>query len=201
MNSLANENCPFYRRGEHPLARDHVAFEKEFVELANKKGLDMIDMSYHHLYPDRIKGQLRNNTSPLSLLIRTTPDFMCITDGEYYELKTGTSTERLNVEAYPFMVNQIRSRELHIPCTYVYKGAITEDKIVMCESIWIKPHTLVIPKDEKNNDIRETLINYYEGNCPIIEREKSKIFSNDAYVIIDSEQVRTWADVNEYWEK
>jgi len=190
-----------YVSNEHPFARDHVAFEKEFMEICNKKGLEIIDMSYHHLYPDRIKGILRNNTSPLSLLIRTSPDFICLANGEYYELKTGTSTEFLNLEAYPFMVNQIRSKELRIPCVYIYKGAITDNQIVACDCDWIKPQTLVIPKDEKNDGIKETLEDYYGGNCVIVYREKSNIFSNDAYVKIDAEQVRMWAGIDEWLEE
>lgn len=182
MNSFVNKECPLW---EHPFARNHVEFEKEFVELANKKGLDMMDMSYHHLYPDLVKGQLRNNNSPLSLLIRTTPDFICLTDGSYYELKTGTNTKHLNVEAYPFMANRIRYKELGIPCVYVYKGAITDNKIVMMTVDFIEPQTLVIPKDEKNDEIKERL-KYYFGVFPnklvCVERERSKIFSNDAYV-------------------
>jgi len=68
----------------------------------------------------------------------------------------------------------------------------------MCDSLWIEPHTLVIPKDEKNDEIRKTLIDYFKGSLTIVEREKSKIFSNDAYVVINSEQVQTWTPLNEY---
>lgn len=188
-----------YVNKEHPFARDHVIFEKEFVELAKKHGLTMTDMSYHHLYPDPIKAKLRNNTSPVSILVRTTPDFLCFDDGSYYELKTGTSLIHLNLEAYPFMANLIRCRELGIPCAYVYKGAITNNEIVMCDVDWIQPQTLVIPKDDKNNAIKDKLKEFFQ--CICVERERSKIFSNDAYIDIPAEQVQKWLTPDEYWKK
>lgn len=119
---------------EHPLAREHNAFEKEFVKICKKNGLDIVDMSYHHLYPDHTKTLLRSSTTPVSLLVRTTPDFICLNDGKYYELKTGKRPDRLNIEAYPLMCNRIRSKYLGIPCIYVYKGAITNNEIVVCDS-------------------------------------------------------------------
>ena len=97
---------------EHPLARDHTAFEEEFRKLGKKNGLDIVDMSYHHLYPNRIKDKLRKSATPVSLLVRTSPDFIDLNTGSYYELKTGRHTDRLNLEAYPLMCNQLRSKHL-----------------------------------------------------------------------------------------
>lgn len=181
---------------EHPLAREHNVFETEFEKICKKNGLDIVDMSYHHLYPDHVKAKLRNNTTPVSLLIRTTPDYICLNNGAYYELKTGKNPNQLNVEAYPLMCNQIRDKSLKIPCFYVYKGTITDHQIVVCDCKDIKAEYLVFPKDEKNDSIKDTLQDYFK--CMCVQREKSKIWSNDAYVSIPAEQVQTWTPLNEY---
>ena len=184
---------------EHPLAREHNTFEAEFVEECKKKGLEMIDMSYHHLYPDPIKAKLRDSTEPISLLIRTSPDFICLNTGEYYELKTGKNPNQLNIEAYPLMCNQIRDKYLKIPCFYIYRGTITDHQMVVCNCLNIKAEYLVFPKDEKNDSIKDTLQDYFK--CMCVEREKSKIWSNDAYVSIPAKQVQTWTPLSEYWKK
>ena len=184
---------------EHPLAREHNAFESEFVEICKKNGLDIVDMSYHHLYPDHVKALLRTSPTPISLLIRTTPDFVSLKEGKYYELKTGKKTDRLNLEAYPLMCNRIRSKYLKIPCLYVYKGAITDNEIVVCDCEQVQVQYLVFPKDEKNDAIRDTLCDYFK--CMSVERERSKIFSNDAYVVVEPEQVQSWTPINEYLKR
>ena len=184
---------------EHPLAHRHNEFEKEFVEMSKKNGLDIVDMSYHHLYPDLVKGKLRNNITPVSLLVRTSPDFIDLKEGTYYELKTGTNQERLNLEAYPLMCNRIRSKYLGIPCFYIYKGTITDNEMVLCNCEQIQVDYLVFPKDEKNDAIKDTLQTYFK--CMCVEREKSKIFSNDAYVVVNAKQVQSWTPLNEYWKR
>lgn len=181
---------------EHPLAREHNALESEFEKICKKNGLDIVDMSYHHLYPDHVKAKLRNNTTPTSLLIRTTPDYICLNNGTYFELKTGKNQSQLNIEAYPLMCNQIRDKSLKIPCVYVYRGVITDNQIVVCDCKNIKADTLVFPKDEKNDPIKETLQEYFK--CIYVERERSRIFSNDAYISIPAEQVQTWTPLSEY---
>ena len=158
----------------------------------------MLDMSYHHLYPDHIKAKLRTNIQPISLLVRTSPDFICLNTGEYYELKTGRSTEYLNLEAFPLMCNQIRSRELGIMCFYVYRGAITNNEIVVCDCSEIRADYLVFPKDEKNDAIKERLERHFKFRSPSVVRERSKIWSNDAYVHVDAKEVQSWCPLNEW---
>lgn len=76
---------------EHFLAYPHIEFEENFKKICEEKGYKLTDISYHHNYKDETMGDLRINTSPVSLSIRLVPDFIVSKDGDtkFYELKTG----------------------------------------------------------------------------------------------------------------
>ena len=53
---------------------------------------------------------LRRCDAPASLSIRLNPDLLVIKDGQavLYELKTGNRDDKVYLEAYQLMINQIR---------------------------------------------------------------------------------------------
>lgn len=112
---------------EHPLANEHLIFEKDFERLCKDRGYTITDISYHHNYLQESMNKLRNNPSPVSLSIRLMPDLIVSkgNDTKFYELKTGRAKDIMRMEAYQLMCNQIREIHFHTPCIYVYRGAFS----------------------------------------------------------------------------
>ena len=81
----------------------------------------------------------------------------------------------------------------------MYKGAITDNEIVVCDCLDIKAGYLVFPKDEKNDAIKDVLEKHFK--CMTVSRASSRVFSNDAYVVVDFRQVQNWTPLTEYWKK
>ena len=61
---------------EHPLAYEHIRSEKEFKMLCEENGLTLVDLAYHHTLSDDTVKALQKDSSPASLLFRTSPDFL-----------------------------------------------------------------------------------------------------------------------------
>lgn len=137
---------------EHPLASEHLMFEKDFRTLCKEKGYKVIDISYHHNFPNSTLTNLRIDFSPVSLSIRLCPDLIVSKRGDtkFYELKTGRARDIIRLEAYQLMLNQIREIHFYAPCIYVYRGAFSSGHMIACHAKDIIPEVLVVPDVEKN---------------------------------------------------
>lgn len=183
---------------EHPLAYEHIRSEKEFKMLCEENGLTLVDLAYHHTLSDDTVKALQKDSSPASLLFRTSPDFLLFNGdrGVYVELKTGRSKDKIFFEAFPLMCNQIKETSLHAPCIYVYRGPITDFNMFVCPVRDISPETLVVPKKKGNEKISDIITKYFD--CPYKEKEVSPYFSGDAYVELKSSQVSEWTPVEKW---
>ena len=180
---------------EHPLAYKHIDLEKEFTSICNDKGYKVIDISYHHNYPEGTMNILRNNISPTSLSIRLSPDLI-ISKGDdtlFCELKTGYSTDIMRMEAYQLMLNQIRETQFCTPCLYVYKGAISNNELIACNAKDIIPSVLYIPDVKKNEKIKPILCEYFR--CDKKSKKIDAKFSGDAYVEVSD--FKNWRPIHE----
>ena len=112
---------------EHYLASPHVMFEIDFKRLCEEHGYKVIDISYHHNFQEETMKYLRNNSSPVSLSVRLSPDLIVSkgNDTKFYELKTSLSKDIMRMEAYQLMLNQIREVHFKTPCIYAYKGRLS----------------------------------------------------------------------------
>ena len=142
---------------EVPIASPHLRMEKEFEALCKSKGLELVDLSYHHNFGDKPAEMLRRDFSPSSLAVRLSPDLLVQKkkDPSYHsffaELKTGSKKDCIQAEAYQLLQNKVRERYMGTPCLYVYTGASTDYKMVACWSGDIRVRKLVIPDAEKNH--------------------------------------------------
>ena len=105
--------------------------------------------------------------------------------------------DKICLEAFPLMVNQIHENLLNIPCLYVYKGVATNNIERCCYSSQIKPSRLIIPQNKiKNNNIIQLLKNYYK-DTDIQEKRVSNKFSGDAFIEVDGGIVNSWKNLDE----
>lgn len=95
---------------EVAIAYKHTHLETSFVRLCEDRGYDVVDLSYHHNYPESSCDILRKCDTPASLSVRLTPDLFVTKDGggALYELKTGNRQDKVYLEAYQLMMNQIK---------------------------------------------------------------------------------------------
>lgn len=168
-------------------------FESLFKKECDDYGFAYIDLSYHHNLSDTVSRRLHDDSTPSCLALRTSPDFLLLTEkgSLYVELKTGGSADKMFLEAYPLMCNQIREKEMGCPCLYLYNGAFSDYKVIGCYASDIIPDTVVIPDIDKNKSI-EGLINQYFSPSPIEKRHVRRGFSGDAHVVL--RDLSAWKD-------
>lgn len=181
---------------EHILAKPHCYFERDFISLCKESGYKVTDLSYHHNYKPEVMASLRADCSPASLSIRLSPDMM-VSKGDktfFVELKTGNHEDKIQVEAYQLMLNQIREKYSCVPCLYVYRGDYTHDDTIACYASDIVPNTLVIPNVDKNRYIKPILEEYF--TCEKMQKKMGSRFSADAYIEIND--LRKWEPIDSF---
>ena len=143
---------------------------------------------------------LRRDYSPASLSYRVSPDMLIqkqrdgLYKSSYVELKTGNKKTAVQMEAYQLLYNKVMEKNLRTPCIYVYKGTMSNGKMVACYSSEIRVSKLVIPNAQKNKLIRPILLRNYE--VPLEERGCIEGFSNDPYVEVTD--MSNWRPIYDY---
>lgn len=182
---------------EAPLATGHAQLENRFKQICNEHGFRYIDLSYHHILPDKDVTTLQREMTPCSLAVRTSPDFIVMTGNGsvFFELKTGSSRNRITLEAYPLMCNQIKEAELCCPCIYIYSGACSNYEPICCHAKDIHPDQLVLPEVDKNRYIKRTLLSYYDCEC--VSKKIPSYFSGDAHVVVTKQRLSNWIPLDD----
>lgn len=182
-----------------PEARNHEVFENTFIDWCHERGLNVLDLSYHNHLPEREANKLRSNYFPTTLQYRTSPDFLVLNKNmsTYVELKTGNMKDKICLEAFPLMINQIHEKILNIPCLYIYRGNATKWIEKCCYSSQIKPIRLVIPLNRSKNDKIKNMLKGYFSGIEIIEKNVSDKFSGDAFIEVEAEEVNKWKSLDE----
>ena len=183
---------------EVAIAYKHTHLERAFTQLCEDRGYEVVDVSYHHNFPEDSCDMLRKCDAPASLSIRLNPDLLVIKDGQatLYELKTGNRDDKVYLEAYQLMINQIRQTCLNVPCIYVYRGVITDWNMVACPVADIKINSLVIPTRKSNSELKYMLEHHFQ--CESKEREVKYPYSGDPYVEVTAEEIQKWQPIDNF---
>ena len=103
-------------------------------------------------------------------------------DTFFVELKTGNAKDIMRVEAYQLMLNMIREQYFCTPVFYIYRGRKTNGETLYCNAKDIRYETLIIPNVEKNEQIKQIIIDFFQ--CEHRIKNVGSQFSGDAYVEI-----------------
>lgn len=182
---------------EVPIANKHLLFEKDFERFCEERGYELVDLSYHHNFKDENASKLRRDFSPASLSIRLNPDLLVQkkhTNSFFVELKTGNCKNVIQVEAYQLLQNKVKEKYLKTTCLYIYRGELSNNKMIACPAQKIRASKLVIPTTEKNHQVRPILENFYE--IPMEEKKPMPSYSNDPYIEISD--YSNWLPITEY---
>lgn len=184
---------------EVAIANKHLQMEKEFALLCKEKGYEVIDLSYHHNYSDETAEALRRDYSPASLSVRVSPDLLIqkesggLYKSSFVELKTGNSSV-MQAEAFQLLQNKVLEKNLKTPCLYIYRGKLSNGKMIACNAEDIRVSKLVIPNASKNKFLRPILLRSFE--VPLQERDYINGYSNDPYVEVSD--LTNWFPITEY---
>ena len=186
---------------EVPIAQEHINLEHDFTELCMRHGYKVADLSYHHNLPHHTANILRSSQTPASLYVRLSPDMLIVKDGNstLCELKTGSRSDQLYVEAYQLMINQVAETQLNVPCLYIYRGDISEGNIVACHAKDICIKELVIPNRKSNEIIQDELMEHFCYPEPT-RKDIPLPYSGDPYVVIPAEEIGTWQQIDKFIE-
>ena len=131
--------------------------------------------------------------------MRLSPDILIVKDGKSIlcELKTGSKTDQLFVEAYQLMINQVAETCLNVPCIYVYRGDISHGNMVACHAVDICITELVIPNRKSNEIIENELMEHFAFPEPT-RKDIPLPYSGDPYVVIPADEIETWQPIDKF---